>query len=253
MDKDKLFRSKISDRIQQASQGFYITHTDFLDLHEQAIARAIVREYPEVRAFFYGGYEDAERRILILVPEGYDKPTDSDFEEYLECVRVRILRNGRPLTHRDYLGAVLGLGIERRMIGDILVREDGADMLVMPEIRDFLLQEYSSVGRAEVAVSSIAVSGITVPSGRVQVLRDTVPSLRLDNIVSTAFRVSRTEAVKAIRTGIVSVNHMECTKADQRMEIGDVLSLRGKGKAILQEVGGESKKGRIWVEIRKYV
>ena len=84
-------------------------------------------------------------------------------------------------------------------------------------------------------------------------LRDTVPSLRLDNIVSTAFRVSRTEAVKAIRSGIVSLNHMECIKADQRMEAGDVLSMRGKGKAILQEVGGESKKGRIWVGIRKYL
>ncbi len=253
MDIIRLFRSKIYDRIRQASEGFYITHTDFLDLHEQTIARTIIREHPEIRAYFYGGYEDAERRILILVPEGYDKLNDSDFAEYLEGVRIRRIRNGRPLTHRDYLGAVLGLGLERRMIGDILVREDGADLLVIPEIQDFLLQEYRSVGRSDVSVSPVAVSEITVPTGRMQMLRDTVPSLRLDNIVSTAFRVSRTEAVKAIRSGIVSLNHMECIKADQRMEAGDVLSMRGKGKAILQEVGGESKKGRIWVGIRKYL
>ena len=253
MDKNKLFQSRISDRIRQASEGFYITNTGFLDLHEQSEAHLLVRESRDVRGYFYGGYQDAERRILILVPEGYGVLSEDEQSAYLSGIHAKILRTSRALTHRDYLGAVLGLGIERRMIGDILVREDGADLIVVPEIQEFLLQEFHSAGRAELSVTPISISEITIPEGRVQMLQDTVPSLRLDNIVSTAFRVSRSDAVSAIRSGIVSLNHLECTKADQRIDEGDVLSLRGKGKAVLESIGGESKKGRIWVEIKKYV
>lgn len=86
-----------------------------------------------------------------------------------------------------------------------------------------------------------------------QEIKDTIPSLRLDNLISTAFKVSRSDAASAIRSGIVSVDHQECTKIDQRIPEGAVLNLRGKGKAILQEIGGESKKGRTWVKILRYV
>ena len=139
------------------------------------------------------------------------------------------------------------------MIGDILVDEKGADMIVRPDISTFLEQEYRSVGRTDAKTEVRPIGELAVPERRVQVIRDTLPSLRLDNVVSTAFKVSRSDAVKGIRSGIVSVDHMECTKIDQRIDEGAVIVLRGKGKAVLQEIGGESKKGRIWVEILRYV
>ena len=253
MDKSKFLQSKISDRIRQASEDFYITNTEFLDLHEQTLARALLREAKDVHGYFFGGYDDAERRILILSPVEYGELSNEAQGAYLQLLRVKIVRTPRHLTHRDYLGAVLGLGIERRMIGDILVREDGADLIVCPEITPFLLQEYHSVGRADVTAMEEPLEKLIVPEGRVKEFQDTVPSLRLDNLVSTAFKVSRSDAAKAIRSGIVSVNHMEALKVDQRVEEGEVLNLRGKGKAVLKSVGGESKKGRIWVEIKQYV
>ena len=227
MDDSKLLKSRIADRIRQAEEGFYITNTDFLDLHQQALAREECRGHSDLRFWFYGGYEDAERRILIIAPKDYGETLEDvlGMEEFLQVIHVETGGSDRKLSHRDYLGSVLGLGIERRMIGDILVDEKGADMIVRPDISTFLKQEYRSVGR----------------------------SLRLDNVVSTAFKVSRSDAVKGIRSGIVSVDHMECTKIDQRIDEGAVIVLRGKGKAVLQEIGGESKKGRIWVEILRYV
>ncbi len=253
MDKNKFLQSKISDRARQALENFYITNTEFLDLHEQTLARAQVREIKDLRPYFFGGYNDAERRILILSPREYEEMDLLEQRQFLRVLEIRIQKSTRNLTHRDYLGAVLGLGIERRMIGDILVREDGADMIVCPEIVPFLLQEYRSVGSADVVATEKTFDQLILPEGRIREFQDTVPSLRLDNLISTAFKVSRSQAVKAIRSGLVSVNHMESVKADQRVAEGDVLILRGKGKAILQGVQGESKKGRIWIEIKQYV
>lgn len=255
MDDSKLLKSRIADRIRQAEEGFYITNTDFLDLHQQALAREECRGHSDLRFWFYGGYEDAERRILIIAPKDYGETLEDvlGIEEFLQVIHVETGGSDRKLSHRDYLGSVLGLGIERRMIGDILVDEKGADMIVRPDISTFLEQEYRSVGRTDAKIEVRPIGELAVPERRVQVIRDTLPSLRLDNVVSTAFKLSRSDAVKGIRSGIVSVDHMECTKIDQRIDEGAVIVLRGKGKAVLQEIGGESKKGRIWVEILRYV
>lgn len=255
MDDVKLLQSRIEDRIRQAQDGFYITNTDFLDLHQQSIARNTVRGVAGLRCYFYGGYEDAERRILIIAPEAYGESLADvlAMEEFLQVVHVEVSSGDRKLSHRDYLGSVLGLGIERRMVGDILVQDRSADLIVRSEIAPFLLQEYTSVGRASIRTEIWPIEELQIPERRVQEIKDTLPSLRLDNLISTAFKVSRSDAVSAIRSGIVSVDHQECTKIDQRISEGSVLNLRGKGKAVLQEIGGESKKGRTWVKIVRYV
>ncbi len=255
MDETKLLQSRIEDRIRQAQDGFYITNTDFLDLHQQSIARNIVKGASGLRCYFYGGYEDAERRILIIAPEAFGESLSDvlAMEEFLQVVHVEVTSGDRKLSHRDYLGSVLGLGIERRMVGDILVQDRSADLIVRSEIAPFLLQEYTSVGRAMIQTEVRTIEELQIPERRVQEIKDTIPSLRLDNLISTAFKVSRSDAASAIRSGIVSVDHQECTKIDQRIPEGAVLNLRGKGKAILQEIGGESKKGRTWVKILRYV
>lgn len=252
MDKDELVISRITDRIAQARDGYYATATGFLDSHEQALARRVSRSQLSsgVTMTLYGGYEEAERRLAIMVPE--DWYTD-DFSELLTVVRVDASRGSRPLTHRDYLGSILGLGLDRSVIGDILVRPDGADIIVTSDIADFLLSEYSQVGRAEVRTSLVSLDALIMPELRRETVKDTVPSLRLDNIVSSAFKLSRANAVTAIRSGLVSVDHVETTKPDARIEEGSTLVLKGKGKAILKEIGGESKKGRIWIIVERFV
>ena len=97
------------------------------------------------------------------------------------------------------------------------------------------------------------LSELILPEVRTQIIKDTVPSARLDSIIASAFKLSRSKAAEAIRGGIVSVDHIECLKPDARVEEGAILVLRGRGKALLKEIGGESKKGRIWVVIEKYI
>lgn len=255
MDETKLLQSRIENRIRQAQDGFYITNTDFLDLHQQSIARNTIRGAAGLRCYFYGGYEDAERRILIIAPETYGESLSDvlGMEDFLQVVHVEVSSCDRKLSHRDYLGSVLGLGIERRMVGDILVQDRSADLIVRSEMAPFLLREYTSVGRSMIRTEVRTIEELQIPERRVQEIKDTIPSLRLDNVISTAFKVSRSDAASAIRSGIVSVDHQECTKVDQRIPEGAVLNLRGKGKAILQEIGGESKKGRIWVKVVRYI
>lgn len=174
-------------------------------------------------------------------------------EGLLKILRIRVKSGGRKLTHRDYLGSVLALGLDRSVTGDILVREDGADMIIVPEMADFLLNEYRQVAHSDVSTEICDPSEIIIPENRTQTISDTVPSLRLDNVVSSAFRTSRKLAADAIKSGLVSVDHLEVTKTDAHVEEGVVLVWRGKGKAKLTEIGGESKKGRTYIKVERYI
>lgn len=253
MTHDELIISKIEDRIRQCHDGYYVTSTGLLDSHEQALARSVMMHAADVRTFLWGGYEGAERRMLVCVPAEIPMTNEEASEGLLAVLRVSRPAISRDLSHRDYLGSMLGLGIDRSVTGDILVRDDGADIIIVPEIADFLLEELVQVGRTHVSRELQPLSDLIVPELKTQTIRDTVPSTRLDSIISSAFKLSRSRASEAIRAGIVSVDHIECLKPDARVEEGAILVLRGKGKAVLKEIGGESKKGRIWIVIEKYI
>ncbi|MBQ0004378.1 MAG: hypothetical protein KBS68_00775 [Clostridiales bacterium] len=249
MNKDELTISRIQDIIERTENNAYLNSTGFLDSHEQALARRVLRTTSEFETFLWGGYDDADRRIVVSRPTTYECP----YHDLLAVIRVEVPKGARRLTHRDYLGSILSLGIERRVIGDILVNENGADIICLSEIMDYLLNEYRQIGRNEIKATQSTLDDLRLPELRKEIIRETVPSTRLDNVVSSAFKISRSNAVNAIKSGIVSVDHIEAVKPDQRLEDGAVLVLKGKGKAVLREVGGESKKGRIWIIIDKYV
>ena len=254
MDPDQLIKARAEDRLAQCRDGWYVTSTGLLDSHGQAIALAAARSNSAgVRTLMYGGYEDAERRMLVCIPSELPMSDEEAVSGLLEVIRVEKPAISRNLSHRDYLGSMLGLGIDRGMTGDILVRDDGADIIVMPEIADFLLQEYRQVGRTVVKTSRLPLEQLIIPEARTETIRDTVQSLRLDTVTASAFRMSRSKAAEAIRAGIVSVDHIECLKPDMKLEEGAILVLRGKGKAVLKEAGGESRKNRIWIRIERYV
>ena len=253
MTKDELTLAKIEDKITQSRDGWYVTATGFLDSHEQALAKKEAMHAAGVRTLMYGGYDDAERRMLVCIPADLPISDEEATEGLISVLRVSKPSISKELTHRDYLGSILGLGLDRSVTGDILVRDDGADIIIVPEIADFLLSEYTQAGRVVIRTEAHPLSDLVIPEQRTQMIHDTVPSVRLDNIVSSAFKISRSKAAEAIRGGIVSVDHIECLKPDARIEEGSVLVLRGKGKAVLRELGGESKKGRIWISIEKYI
>lgn len=253
MTKDELITARIEDKISQCRDGYYVTSTGLLDTHEQALAIAASRHAAGVRTFMYGGYDEAERRMLVCVPRDLPLNDEEAAEGLLRVLRVRLPAISRELSHRDYLGSLLGLGIDRRLTGDILVRPDGADILIVPGIEEFLLKELHRIGSVEVKTEAVSAGELIIPVARVEFIKDSVSSVRLDSIVSSAFRISRGKAAEAVRRGLVSVDHAECVKPDAAVHEGSSIVLKGKGKAVLEETGGESRKGRIRIVIKRYI
>ena len=253
MEKDDLIVSRIEDCARRCSNGCYTVATKILDAHEQAVAGAVLKRSEGICPVFYGGYADAERRLLVCIPRDMAITDAEATEGLLQVLHIETLSGGRKLGHRDYLGSVLSLGLDRSVVGDILVRDDGADMIILPEIANFLMNEYLQVAHTEIKTSVKNIDELIIPEARTQTIKDTVPSARLDSIISTAFKISRSNASEAIRKGLVSVNHLENLKVDAKVEEGSTLVLRGKGKAVLSEIGGESKKGRMWIKIERYI
>ena len=253
MTKDELITARIEDRISQCRDGYYVTSTGFLDTHEQALAVAASRHAAGVRTFMYGGYEDAERRMLVCVPRDIPMSDEEATEGLIEVLRINLPAIARELSHRDYLGSLLGLGIVRRLTGDILVRPDGADVLILPGIGEFLVNELHRIGPVEVKTEIIPAEELKVPEVRFEITRDSLSSIRLDSVVSSAFRISRSKAADAIRKGLVSMDHAECIKPDASVSEGSSIVLKGKGKAVLAETGGESRKGRIRIVIKRFI
>ena len=253
MTKDELITARIEDKISQCRDGYYVTSTGLLDTHEQALAIAASRHAAGVRTFMYGGYDEAERRMLVCVPRDLPLNDEEAAEGLLRVLRVRLPAISRELSHRDYLGSLLGLGIDRRLTGDILVRLDGADILIVPGIEEFLLKELHRIGSVEVKTEAVSAGELIIPVARVEFIKDSVSSVRLDSIVSSAFRISRGKAAEAVRRGLVSVDHAECVKPDAAVHEGSSIVLKGKGKAVLEETGGESRKGRIRIVIKRYI
>ncbi len=251
--------AQLEDKIEQCSDNYMLTGTGFMDMHQKRIAADFCRSgkvLPDgVKLKLYGGYDDAERCIAVCLPDYMHAEPESEeqhLEELLSVIRVSTPKGGRKLTHRDYLGSVLSLGITRDVIGDILVREDGADIVVIAEIADFIDINYDKAGRTNLSVEILPISELDAGTVNIEERQDTVASLRLDNIVASAFGLSRAKAAEAIRRGMVSVNSMEALKVDMEIKECDKIAMRGKGKAVLAEIGGTSRKDRIRIKINKY-
>ncbi|HHV60682.1 MAG TPA: RNA-binding protein [Clostridiaceae bacterium] len=249
----KLILVQVIDKMNKAQQKNVLTMTQFLNEHQRAAAELLIKECGNPAHVFYGGYKGAQRTVLIFLPD-YIRPEDITGNDInpLACIRAKYpLANS--LTHRDILGGILGTGLKREMIGDILVDGESCDIIVMKEVLTYLETNFSSAGRAKLEVSVIPLNQIHAPEAKFKIMNDTVSSLRLDCIVSSGFSISREKAAEAIKAGKVSLNHLECNKSDKQVNEGDCISVRGLGKAILQQVGGRTGKGRIRVVIAKYI
>ena len=157
------------------------------------------------------------------------------------------------LTHRDILGSLMGLGVARERLGDIWVSEHSADIAAASSLRDFFLREWDQAGRVRLTVTEIERRQLRLPQVQVKTIRDTVSSLRLDAVVSTAFSMSRGRAAELIAAGRVNLDHTPCLKPDKGVAEGAVLTVRGLGKAKLVEAGGLTKKGRTGITIERYI
>ena len=202
--------------------------------------------------FSFGGYEDAERKMLCYLPDYLEKSYLADDSSPVICLRATFFEGDTP-THRDFLGSLMGAGIARETVGDICVGKGQCDFFVTQEIAPYLLQNFTNAGRTKFHLTQIPLQDASIPEANIAVIKDTLASLRLDGVVSAGFRISRTLASQAITAGKVALDGLPCEKPDKAVTEGAKISLRGSGKIKLQQVNGQTKKGRISVEIHRYM
>ncbi len=250
---DKTFLAHIQDLARRADHSGYITFSDFLDDHKQSLLSQSVGRL-SVCMDQFGGFEGAERVVVAFYPDYLKDTLDEAVKDAL-CVLKITLADRRFLKripeHRDYLGAIMGTGIKREMIGDVIVNEEGAFVVVLREMAAYLIQEMTSVGAAIVSVREATGEEIPEPErGRESVI--SLSSLRLDALVAHGFKMGRTEASKVIRAGLVFRNGSPIQDPDKSVALGDKITLRGKGRIILREEKAVSKSGRKQILIEQF-
>ena len=245
---DRILLAKLWDKINGGIRKNIPSNTGFLSARELEMARYLFGEPEGLVAF--GGYEGAQRRMLCYFPD-YLEPEFTE-DTPMVCLRAEFYEKDT-LSHRDFLGALMGFGISRESVGDICVGNGSCDFFVTDEVAPSLLQSFYEVGRVKIRLSQIPLTEANIPEPEIRELRDTLASLRLDSVVSSGFRIGRSFACTYINSGKAAINGLPCEKADKQVAEGAEISVRGLGKIKLYSVNGQTKKGRISVVIHRYV
>lgn len=247
---DKVLLAKIWDKIQAGIRKNIPANTSFLSPRELDMAMYLFGNYPGLYAF--GGYTDAERKMLVYLPDYLEEEELYGEDSPVVCIRAEFYEGDSP-THRDFLGALMGAGVSRETIGDICVSKEYCDFFAKREMAEFLEQNFFSAGRTKLRVSAIPLREANIPEPETKEVKDTLASLRLDGVISSGFRIGRSLASTYVTSGKAAIDGLPCEKPDKQVAEGAKISVRGLGKIRLRQVNGETKKGRISVIIDRYV
>lgn len=250
----RLLEAKIFDQYQFASSKNKITHTDFLSSFEKTMAEKFLQEKSIQNYVFFGGNgENSERNILLFYPEKFDlEMVQKNYGKIVSAICVSLPKN-LSYEHRIYLSGILKLGVKREKIGDILVRENGADVIALNEIADFLESHLSELTRFKSAkIARIDIAEVKQKEKKFEDLSILVSSMRLDNFVAELARCSRSKAIQILDAQKVFVNGCLETKFSKKINVGDVITIRGKGKFIVEEVARKTRSDKLVVNIKKY-
>lgn len=247
---DKRLLAKVWDKISAGLRKNILANTCFLSPRELEMTRYLFGDLQGLYAF--GGYPDAERKMLVYLPDYLDEATLTEDDGPLVCLRASFFEGDTP-SHRDFLGALMGAGIGRETVGDICVGSGYCDFFVTAEISGYILQNFTSAGRTKLRLKQIPLTQVQIPDPEVVEIRDTLASVRLDSVISSGFRIGRSLAVQHITAGRTAIDGLPCDKPDRAVPEGAKVSVRGLGKIKLKTISGPTKKGRISVVIDRYV
>lgn len=245
---DKLLKARLDDMLELSERNFMPVYSDFLDERQAFVLTSYMAELSYADFVFYGGYENAQRKILCVHPQ-YFKPEPEDFP--LNILEFSYRKSDK-LTHRDFLGAVMSCSIKREKTGDILVADGKAQVFIINSVADYVCSQITKVGRTGVSLSVTDKCSIEKIQNYLEI-NGTVASLRLDCILSLALRKSREKTVQIIKKDGVELNFVTVFSSSVTMKENDVFSVRGFGKFILSEISGVSSKGRLHVVVKKFI
>ncbi|MDW7675690.1 MAG: YlmH/Sll1252 family protein [Bacillota bacterium] len=239
----------ILDKAARAGKNHKLMITDFLEPGIIGIAIPFLKNLTEIKYQIAGGYHQAERARLIFMP-AWDQQDETSAN--ISFIIVEGNNQLAKLSHRDFLGALIGLGIKREKIGDLLLVESGCQVILDSDFVDYIRFNLTKVGSLKVNVRELIKDQLVVPSDNSKAETKTVASLRLDVILAAGFNISRDKAAAYIQGEKVKLNHIYNNNNACQVKEGDLISCRGKGRLQLIEVSGETKKGRIKIIFNKY-
>ena len=242
-----LLKKRITELRKRVEFSYGTEFTDFLTLSEIETAKSVLSGS---NYMFFGGYDDTERQMLCIASEDITITPEMFPITGIKIVPKNV-KFSETFSHRDILGSVLGLGLERDVIGDIFVKEKEAFLLCVERIATFLTEHLEQVRHTNV-LCRIEQTEDDSFKKEFQVFSRTVSAIRIDAVAAAAFGVSRSSAASAVSGGKIFLNGREITSPSASVKELDVLSFRGQGKARLKEIGNLTKKGRIVVTIERY-
>ena len=239
-------KARLSDSVRQVLNRNVPKFVGFLDESGAAVGVQAARN-AQVKYMLYGGYEGAEKVFFGAFPDWCEPEA-----EQFPIVKLKIVNKGkRILSHRDILGALMSQGIERDTVGDILPDEKNSVVFVSVTIAEHIIANVSKIADCGVEIT-VDESDYLPRSTDFTELTDTVASLRLDCVIAAITGVSRGKATEFVESGMVAVNGLEMIKVSREISVGDVLTVRRKGRFIIDSAADVTKKGRIVLKYRKY-
>ncbi len=255
---DKSLSARMDDLSAMAHRG-ELAVSDFLSPADRISATHYLCA-SGAHVLTYGGYSDAERQRIYILPdymegvENIDGLAEFGADSEISVLSVTPSGFSRALTHRDFLGAVLNTGIERAVVGDILVDGNkGAFVFCKSSIEPFLLSELSRVANDKVTVKDVPMDSLVLPERKFADINDTVASPRLDCVVGSLCNLSRDKARTAVESGLVELDFCVVERADKEVREGVLVSVRGYGRYRVLALGDKTRKGRYKLLAQKYL
>ncbi len=244
---DKNLQARVEDALRLSDERGYPHFVGFLDERQGAAAEDIAAAWGNHQYMLWGGYDDAERVFFGAFPP-WQQPDSASFPVVALYITFR---KQDSLSHRDFLGTLMGQGITRESVGDILVGEGKCVLFLKEEVAGFVRSQLRKVGGAGVTLEDEAFAQL--PQGRgFDPVTDTVASPRLDCVLAALLRLGREKSAALIRSGEVAVNRRQVLSVSDPVREGDKISARKYGKFVIDGIGPPTKKGRLRLEARKY-
>ncbi len=252
-EEDMLLKKRLLELARQCERKSIPVFSHFLNLNEQTVFHALRTELPPVQVFLEGGYEAAERKIVCFLPVMEDSGYLSSVLPVAAIwVRPKAPKFSGDCSHRDYLGAVLNLGIDRNQIGDILVEGQEAWILCREQIASFITDQLTQVRHNAVICQTVSLTQLHY-TPRFKEISGSIASLRLDSLVSLAFGLSRSKAVECVKEERVFVNGKLTVFSAFEPAEGAIISVRRLGKFRYKGFVNKTKKGRDYVALEVFI
>lgn len=243
---------KIADKISYVNKNYAPAVTEFANPYIVELCMPIINNY-DVKFKLFPSFEHGERKVFILYPDFLENIENIDENEFITGLRIYNGSKFKLLSHKDYLGSLMSLGIDRNKTGDIYVYDEYADIVLHRDISDYIMYNLEKIGHNKINIEKIKISDVNYKEQEHTVINVTSSSMRIDNIVKHIIKKSRETASEMVRTGNVKVNWQVQEKISEETKENDMISIAKYGRYKISKLSGLTKSGKYKVEIKHYI